>query len=110
MVEASKDLGPWRERVALAARTAMGGQPLFVGVPLFVELRFVMPRPASAPKRKTPPAVKRPDADKLARAVLDALTNTIFADDSAVVVLRAEKRIAEIGEPPGVHIRVEVTK
>ena len=63
-----------------------------------------MPRPKSAPKRSTPAAIKRPDIDKLARAVLDALTGVWLEDDSHVVCLRATKRIALPGELPGVAI------
>ncbi len=65
-----------------------------------------MPRPVSTPKRVTPPAVKKPDLDKLARAILDALTHTVIADDSQVVELYAHKRLAEIGEAPRARITV----
>lgn len=106
LVESSKDVGPWRERVALAAHQAMAGRPLFGGA-VTVSLNFVMPRPKSAPKTKTPAAVTRPDVDKLARAVLDALTDVSFSDDSQVIGLSAYKRLAEIGETAGVEIRVE---
>jgi crossover junction endodeoxyribonuclease RusA len=106
LVESSKELGPWRERVALAAHNAMLGQPLLSGA-ITLTLDFVMPRPKSAPKRSTPPAVKRPDVDKLARAILDAITDVIIADDSQVVDLRATKRLAELGETPGVAITAE---
>lgn len=105
MVESSKAVGPWRERVALAAH-AHGWKLAPAGVPVIVDLVFVRPRPVSTPKRRTPPAVKKPDADKLARAILDALTGIAFTDDSQVIDLRARKRLAEIGETPGVHITV----
>ncbi len=107
LVESSKEVGPWRERVALAAHHAMGGHALFDGA-VSVTLNFVLPRPKSAPKTKTPPATKRPDLDKLERACLDALTDVCFADDSQVVSLSGYKRLAEIGETAGVEIRVEV--
>ncbi len=105
MVESSCEVGPWRERVALAAHNGMGGRELFAGA-VAVRLDFVLPRPKSAPKRSTPPAIKRPDADKLARAVLDAITSTVIVDDAQVVELIAAKRIAELGETPGVRIAV----
>lgn len=110
LVESSKEVGPWRERIALAAHNAMteGGSAPIDKCALVVDLGFVMPRPASTPKRSTPPAIKRPDTDKLARAVLDALTHTVFTDDSAVVDLRARKRLAELDETPGVRITVSV--
>jgi len=106
LIESSKAVGPWRERVALSAYAAMAGRSLFDGA-VSVTLNFVMPRPKSAPKTRTPKATKRPDLDKLERAILDACTDTIFADDSQVISLCGYKRIAEIGETAGVHIRVE---
>jgi len=104
MVEMSKALGPWRERVALAVHGE--GWPMMAG-PVWVRLQFVLPRPKSAPKRSTPPAVKRPDLDKLQRAILDALTGIVFADDSQVICIFARKRIAEIDESPGVLIELD---
>jgi hypothetical protein len=72
-----------------------------------VELSFVMPRPVATPKRRTPPAVKKPDLDKCIRAVFDALTGVVLADGSLVVdVHGARKRLADIGEEPGVVIVV----
>jgi crossover junction endodeoxyribonuclease RusA len=107
LTESSKTVGPWRERVALTAHNEMGGRPLMGGA-VSVLLDFVLPRPTSTPKtRATPPAVKKPDLDKLARAVLDAITDVVIADDSQVTNLHATKRLAEIGETAGVHIRVE---
>lgn len=105
-MESSKALGPWRERVALAAYGAMGGRPILSGVPLHARYDFVMPRPASTPKRLTPPAIKRPDGDKLERAINDALTGVVFADDSALVSWCGSKRLAEIDETPGVFIEI----
>ncbi len=107
MVESSPEVGPWRERVALAAHNAMlaTGATLFTGA-VTVDLRFVLPRPKSTPKRRTPPAVKRPDVDKLARRVGDALTGVVLLDDAQVVELRAGKRLAAIGETPGVAVTV----
>lgn len=108
MIESSKYVGPWRQTVALFARKAARESGAFIEHgPVNLELGFVMPRPLSTPKSKTPAAVKRPDVDKLARAVLDALTGAVFKDDSQVIELRAHKRIAEHGEEPGVQIRMK---
>lgn len=106
LIESSKAVGPWRERVALAAHNAMCGRSLLAG-PITLTLQFVMRRPVSAPKRSTPPATKRPDGDKLARAVFDALTGVIYQDDAQVVDHHVTKRLAEIGETPGAYIRAE---
>jgi crossover junction endodeoxyribonuclease RusA len=109
VVESSREVGPWRERVALAAHQAMvdvdGRLPVVAGA-VTVALTFVLPRPKSTPKRRTPPATKRPDVDKLARAILDAISGVIVVDDAQIVELHATKRLAELGENPGVNIRV----
>lgn len=109
MVESSAACGPWRERVALAAHDHLTRQidlPGMTSDAVTVRLDFVLPRPKSAPKRRTPAAVKRPDVDKLARAVLDAITGTVLVDDSQVVSLTANKRLAELDEPTGVSVSV----
>ncbi|WP_063824721.1 RusA family crossover junction endodeoxyribonuclease [Nocardia pseudovaccinii] len=103
MVEANKGLGPWRERVALAAHGH--GFTVLTGA-VVVDLEFVRPRPVSTPKSRTPPATKKPDIDKLSRAILDALTGIAFGDDAQVTDLRSRKRLAERGETPGVYIAV----
>ena len=107
MVESSKKVGPWRHRIAAAGEVAMyryGAKP-FKGA-VRVHLRFVLPRPKATPK-VTPPAIKKNgDIDKLARAVLDALTGPVLVDDCLVVELRAVKRIGEPGEEPRVIITV----
>ncbi|MCO1575007.1 RusA family crossover junction endodeoxyribonuclease [Crossiella sp. SN42] len=114
-VEDSAGLPSWRadvrEALAKAWRTtAFDGRevaraPLQCAVQ--VGLEFVLRRPASTPKRRTPPAVRRPDLDKLARAVLDAITSAgVWADDAQVIQLHASKRLAEPGEHTGCHIRI----
>ena len=70
-------------------------------------LAFVLPRPKSTPKRKTPPAVKKPDVDKLTRAAFDAITSSgVIQDDSLIVSVHAMKRLAEIGETPGLRLMI----
>jgi len=105
MIESSKKLAPWRERIALTAHNEMRGRPLLAG-PTTITLEFILTRPKSTPKRRTPPATRQPDIDKLARAVLDALTGTTLIDDAQVTELTARKRLAELGETPGVNIAV----
>ncbi len=103
MIESCAAVGPWRERVALAAHGH--GFTVRTGA-VAVTLEFVQPRPVATPKKCTPPAIKRPDLDKLTRAVLDALTGIAFADDAQVTHICARKRLAAIGETPGVKISV----
>jgi crossover junction endodeoxyribonuclease RusA len=105
LVESSKAVAPWRTTVAWHAAQAHQGAPL--DGPLAVHVGFVMPRPAALPKRKATPAhTKRPDIDKLARAVLDALSGVVWRDDSQIDDLHPTKRYAELDEQPGAHIRV----
>lgn len=103
LVESSKALGPWRERVAMFV--SAGSPPMLTG-PVGVNARFVMTRPKSTPKTRTPAAVKRPDLDKLLRGVLDALTGVSWADDAQVVDVRTTKRLADVGETPGLWITI----
>lgn len=107
LVESAVGLHDWRARIAWAGHEH-GWRP--ADGPFVADLVFVMPRPQRTPAA-TPAAIRRPDADKLARAVLDALTGVAWADDSQVVDLRARKRLAEPGEATGVHMtltRLEV--
>ena len=108
LIESSRAVGPWRERVALVAHKAMrdaGHSGPFTG-PVTMRSDFVLPRPKSAPKTRAVPATKRPDADKILRAVGDALSGICYVDDSQVVDIRGTKRIALPGEGPGCEITV----
>lgn len=112
MTESSKAVGPWRERVALAAHAAMlaAGQELITEA-VTVDLLFILPRAKSAPKRTTPLPAKRPDTDKLSRACLDAITDVIIKDDAQVVDLFARKRTAHLDgarSRPGVYVTVRL--
>lgn len=70
--------------------------------PYRVTLDFLMPRPKShyTSKGEIKPTAphwfaKKPDADNLAKAVLDCITSLqAWKDDSAVVVLKITKRYA----------------
>lgn len=107
VVEMSKYVAGWREDVRTVLRAEWGDAPPITG-PVNLRLDFVMPRPSSTPKRKTPWAVKRPDWDKLSRAVCDAITSAgVYKDDSQIIAASVRKRIAEIGEQSGCHVRVE---
>lgn len=84
----------WEQRVAWAARAAMGREPVF-NTPVEVTLVFWMPRPKSV--KRAVPSVK-PDWDKLARSTCDALTSTVLVDDALVVDAVVRKRYADKGE------------
>jgi len=88
---------------------ALEASPTPIPGPVRVTLRFDLTRPkAHSTKRglrlDAPTYVsKKPDADKLARACLDALTSVCFLDDAQVARLVVEKRYAET---PGVLVEV----
>lgn len=109
LVEVSKNLPRWRALVSAQAAAALAEQRggiMFPG-PVAVVHEYVLYRPSSlSPRKPTPPATKRPDLDKLERAVLDAITHIVIADDAAVVGQLSHKRLAEPGEAMGLHISI----
>lgn len=106
MIESSKHVAVWREDVRAACMTVWQGRPPLDG-PIVLHVEFVRKRPASAPKSRTPAASTMPDLSKLVRSTEDAITSAgVWVDDARVVQLVASKRVAEIGEIPGAHIRI----
>jgi Holliday junction resolvase RusA-like endonuclease len=116
MIDDNPALAAWRYLLAARARQGWGNFAAHSG-PVAAELRFYLPRPrghygtgrnmgtvkASAPAL---PGVK-PDLDKLARAVFDALTVAgVWSDDAVCVDLVTRKRYAD-GRPPGVFVILE---
>lgn len=91
-------LRPWRAEVTRVAKASWADRERLDGAVL-VELVFVFERPKSV-KREHPSV--RPDVDKLARAVLDGITDAgVWRDDAQVVRLVSEK---SYGAAPGVHV------
>jgi crossover junction endodeoxyribonuclease RusA len=94
---------------AMAIRQHNNTVPFPIG-PLVLAVVFYLQRPkALLTKSKAPiaiPHVKKPDADKLARAVFDALSGVAWTDDSQVTDLIARKRYCAAGEFPRAVIRV----
>ena len=93
----AQDLALWRADIANAARHA---QVTKAQEGVEINVIFHMQRPKTV-TRKEP--FKRPDIDKLARAVLDALTGVAYEDDEQVVKLVASK---EYTDNPGVTIKI----
>lgn len=112
----SSKLKPWRVNVGWAAREAWRSEA--VSGPVRVSVVFRLQRPKShfgtgkniaAVKPSAPVEhTQVPDVDKLARAILDALTGVIFEDDKQVCGLHLTKRWVEEGE--GALIIVETEK
>lgn len=86
------------------------GQRFHIG-PCNVTITACFPVPVSWPRWKKYKALsgeiapeKKPDADNIAKAVLDALNGIAYKDDSQVVKLTVDKRYAEKGH---VAVRIE---
>ena len=93
LAEASKALKPWREHATKAMRLQAQDAEwikLEAHEPVIVKLIFGMKAPM---KRVRDHHTTKPDLDKLIRAMLDAasLAGNIWADDSQVIELQAEK-------------------
>lgn len=131
MVESSKKVKPWRQDVKHAALAADAERTPCLDLTcacqphggtwgpddaLQVEVTFYLPRPRGhygtgrnattlKPSAPTRPWTK-PDLDKLLRSTLDALGEAgLWADDSRVAVVLAEKQYAD-HRPPGAVIDV----
>ena len=86
----------------LAINAMKKNQNILITEPLVVFIEFRMPIPKSFSKAKllscqcgeTVPTVK-PDADNLAKTVLDAMNKTVYKDDSQIVDLIIRKRYAD---------------
>ena len=100
ITSSAKGLSTWRRLVADVAQNYAPKEP-WEG-PVGIELHFGLPKPKSAPKKKRVWPDKRPDLDKLTRAVLDALTYVVFADDSQVIEIQASKDYGA----PGVVVEI----
>lgn len=62
------------------------------GVPVSIRIMTERPMPKSRPKRvESEPDVYKPDADNIAKLVLDALNGVAWADDTQVTVLNVFK-------------------
>lgn len=94
--------GAVQEAASRAVSEQRQGQP--ITGPVRVRVVFHLPRPKSLPKRVTA-HLKKPDADKLARNVGDALRHVAYEDDACVVEWHVTKAYA-VGAPCAV-IEVE---
>lgn len=110
MVESSPRVAEWRTLVALEASIEQGDRPVIEG-PVTVDIVFGFGLPKRPGKRRSQdPHAQRPDLDKLARAVLDALTGVMYTDDSQVVELSARKMWVETGQDCAVIMVQPCTK
>jgi Holliday junction resolvase RusA-like endonuclease len=114
VVESSKHVKTWRDDIRGALLDRLPSAAPFT-YPVTVCLGFVMPRPkfhyrtgrnAHLLRDTAPPhPIGKPDVDKLARAVLDAIGSAgVWVDDSQVVELHAAKGY---GRTTGVLIEIQ---
>ena len=92
---------------ALAGAMRIGTSKLLDG-PLAAMLEMQFPVPSSWSKAKRARALagvewhtSKPDADNVAKAILDACNGVVFRDDSQIVILIATKAFSE---EPGVRV------
>lgn len=116
----SKDLKQWRAVVKCEARCAVikaaqtaarrqaPNNPLrdamWPAGAVSLVLIFRLPRTKRCATTARFPHITRPDLDKLVRAVKDALTGVLYADDGQVQLLLAQKFIAAPNEAAGVEV------
>lgn len=84
-----------------------GDPPLFAAGPVAVEVAVFMPLPKRVPKREeSRPYTVKPDADNVAKLVLDALNGHAWRDDSQVVDLHIVKMPRTRGLEPETRVLV----
>lgn len=108
LLDNAADQKRWATIVRGIAREHLTGQQLPLapkGVSATLHAEFVLARFASTPQ-STPTHTAKPDVDKLARCLLDALAGLVYADDAQINDLCVTKRYAEPGEVPHVRLRV----
>lgn len=115
IIDACKLSKKWKQTIAKVAVEYKPEEPI-VG-PVKLSVLFLMPRPkchyrsgkfSTILKEDAPQYhIIKPDSLKLTRAVEDALTGIIYADDSQIVKEKNDKRYAGLNEKVGVWIKVE---
>ena len=101
----------YEERIRIEYRRQCRGAMFPPGVPLAVRITAEMPIPARASKKAraemlsgaAKPLVK-PDADNVAKIVLDALNGVAYPDDRAIVALHVQKKYSDT---PRVVVEIE---
>lgn len=97
----------YEARVREAAVAAMAGAPPFSG-PLAARIDASWPALQSGPKAlRSAAPTSRPDADNVAKAILDALNGVVYRDDAQVVRLTVNKHRVIGACEPGVSVTVE---
>jgi crossover junction endodeoxyribonuclease RusA len=103
----NRNLKQWELRIAheAQAQAERVGWTFNAEASYDIEAHFYFPVPKSYPKKWWHAHTTKPDLDKLGRALNDALTGILFADDSMVTSLDITKGYVE-ETSPGVSVRV----
>jgi len=101
----------WKGNIALSFRQVVESGPPITG-PVALKISFLMPRPKKYMRKKDPEGTmlhtKKPDADNLAKAAMDALTQIgLWVDDTQVCKLYVEKAYHEKTGRPGAWIEIK---
>lgn len=101
----------WQHLIAAAAAMALRRDPVrFTSGPVYVAAVFYLPRPkALLTKQHAPRAIphtKKPDTDKLARSLFDALSGVAWTDDAQVTDMVIRKRYCAAADVPRAVVRV----
>jgi crossover junction endodeoxyribonuclease RusA len=100
-VEASKKLPAWRKAVKDAAVNAVASCDwVTLSGPVEAHIVLFLPRPQSVTASRRQLPTVPPDADKLARSVLDSCTDAgVYTDDSLVCKLTVFKMYDDVRDP-----------
>lgn len=90
----------WEQAVSDAGKEAMNDRKLCVrAIRLLVEYRMPVPKTMAKDKWGWYPHISYPDLDKLDRALRDALTGVVWADDAQVAYATSNKGYSWEGQP-----------
>ena len=108
-VSKSHPVQEWKGRIRIIARNPYETP---ITRPVEIALEFTLPRPSSRTRKTIENApywsTARPDIDNLVKAVLDALTDIAWDDDTQVARLMASKLVAGDDDEVGVMISIKV--
>ncbi len=104
---AKHPVNEFKAAIRLACAAAHQGEPL--AGPLAMTARFVFPRPKSMTRKSGNLGLwkaSKPDWDNVGKALADALTGLLWADDAQLAIVTIHKRIAGDGEQAGASVEV----
>ena len=115
VTDSNKSVKSWSQLVAQAASTAIQQLPdherAVMRGAVRLSIAFYMPRPKkfTRPQYADEPCLTTPDWDKLARAVGDALSEVVYADDKQIVEAMIGKFYCRVDDVPHIDVKVEPT-